>query len=73
MLKLLVSIFSILEIIAKLFADKKNKEEGRQQAKLEALEAHNVRNAKAKQVDDSVDSSRTERLRSRFDRSRSGE
>lgn len=73
MLKLLVSIFSILEIIAKLFADKKGEEEGRRQARLEALEAHNARNAKAKQIDDSVDPVRTERLRSRFDRSRSGE
>lgn len=72
-MKLLASLFAVLELLARLWAERKLRDEGRQQARLEAKEAHDVRVGQAEQIDLVVDPALDERLRTRFDRSRRSE
>lgn len=73
MLSLLKTLFGLFQAVAKLFADKQLIKAGEARQRDADIKELQARVEKAEDAVTVVDDDRTERLRSRFDRSRRGE
>lgn len=71
MIKLLAPLLSLINLVATMWREHKLKQQGREEAFRDEAKEVEARIATAKAAIDALDPSRDERLRSRFDRSRS--